>query len=250
MSGQDQVGPIDPGSRRDRRKMRQQVRRQACDAAWQAFPDLEGNHLAIRLTAGRWAVSTRDGERVLARINEGKKSPRLAPRSVRPVVVLRTVREVRITDGPVYRSKSRWGWLSDRTLVSPDRFFLDANSGQPAIKVVSFHVDRKARGTVHVLSQAGAIDVGPHIWRFPVEATNAENAVMTAVDDLGKKMMRFRRTPALKDSSTWYARVVGDDAGIDIVLSPGLKPNPELLLIASVASPWIITYFYMPTPVQ
>jgi hypothetical protein len=243
MSGQDRVGgPIDPGSRRDRRKMRKQVRRQARDAAWHAFPELEGTHLTIRLTAGGWAVSTRDGERLLATIEGGKRSLRLAPRSFRDVEVLRTVCEVRITDGPVYRSKS--GWLSERFLVGPDRFFVDADSGEPAIKVVSRHFERKAAGRVHVLSQAGAIDVGPHIWRFPVEATNAENAVMTAVDDLGKTMMHFRRTPGLKESLIWLSRVVSDDAGIDIVLSPGLQCSPELLLITSVV-PWIITYFYV-----
>jgi hypothetical protein len=81
-----------------------------------------------------------------------------------------------------------------------------------------------------------------------VEATRAENAVMTAVDDLGKTVMRFRRTPALKESLILRTRVVGDEAGIDIVLSPGLKPSSELLLIASVASPWMITYFHSPPP--
>jgi hypothetical protein len=32
-------------------------------------------------------------------------------------------------------------------------------------------------------------------------------------------------------------------AGIDIVLSPPLKLTPELLLIAAVASPCLITFF-------
>jgi hypothetical protein len=31
--------------------------------------------------------------------------------------------------------------------------------------------------------------------------------------------------------------------GTEIVLSPGLKAVPELLLIAVVASPWILSYF-------
>jgi hypothetical protein len=186
----------------------------------------------IRPTAVGWAVSTRDGQRLLATINGRRKS-------------LGDPREVHVTDGPVYRAaKTRWGWLSyEFHAWYSRRLFVDADSGEPAIKVVGFHFKRSADGTVQVLSQADAIDVGPRIWRFPVQATNDENAVMTAVDDLGNTVMRFRRTPALKDWVVHPRRAVGSDAGIDIVLSPGLQPSPELLLIASVASHWMITYF-------
>jgi hypothetical protein len=72
---------------------------------------------------------------------------------------------------------------------------------------------------------------------------------MTAVDDLGETIMRFRRTPGLKESAMRDTRVVGADAGIDIVLSPGSKPSPELLLIAAVASSWMITYFMSAPPI-
>jgi hypothetical protein len=178
------------------------------------------------------AIATRAGENVLATIHEGVK---LARRSVRQAEVLRYVHEVRVTDGPIYRSKSRWWWLSNR-------FFVDADSGEPAIKEISWLHNHKAEGTVQVLSQPTATEVRPQIWQFPVEQTEPENAVITAVDDAGKTRMRFRRTPALKQGIR-HARVVGDDAGIDIVLSPGLKPSPELLLIAGVAAQWMITYF-------
>jgi hypothetical protein len=231
VSGQDQLGvPIDPESRRDRRKRRQQD----CDAAWQAFPDLEGTHWTIRLTDGRWAIATRDGEKSLATINGGKRSLRPGSRSARQVDVLRSVREVHVVHGAVYRSKSRWWYLASR-------FFVDVDSGEPVIKEFLWHHNREALGSVQV--RAGEMAVRPQNWRFPVEETTPDNAVMTAVDDLGNVKMRFRRTLALREGLISRTRVVGDDAGIDIVLSPDLKPSPIVLLIAAVASQWMITYF-------
>jgi hypothetical protein len=239
-SGQNRPGvPTDSEST----KAGIESRKQAYAAAWEAFPDLEGTHWTIRLTEGRWAIATRDEQKLLATINEGKKSMRPATRSVRHVYVLRDISEVGITDGPVYREQ----WRGPR--FHRQRFFVDAYSDQPVIKVPTRHFDHRDTGQIHVLSQPSSIDDGPQIWRFPLEGTKPENAVMTAVDDLGETMMRFRRTPGLKESVMRDTRVVGADAGIDIGLSPGSKPSPELLLIAAVASSWMITYFMSAPPI-
>jgi hypothetical protein len=228
MPGQEPLGvPIGPESRRDQRKRR----RDLCDATWQAFPDLGGTHWTIRLTAVRWVLATRDGEKLLATINDP------APWSIRGKV-LRSVSDVRIADGPVYRSQWR-----RRSWFRWERFFVDAESGAHCLKLVGRHLAHNASGTVHVFGEPSPTEAGAHVWRFPVAETKAKNALMTAVDDLGNTIMRFRRTPELKAMAGLGSRIVSDDAGIDVCLSPGLKPNPQLLLIAAVASPWMITYF-------
>jgi hypothetical protein len=194
--------------------------------------------LTIRLTGGRWAVSTRDEEKLLATINEGTRKPLMpASRSVRQAEGLRWVRKVSITHGPVYQSQLRGRWFRW------GRFFVDADSGEPAVKIVGSHNNRTAGGRVQVLSRPSPYRAGPEIWQFPVEGIQLKSAVMTAVDDRGNAMMRFRRTASLKGRIIGRTRVVGDDAGIDVVLSPGLRPSSELVLIASVASPWMISYF-------
>jgi hypothetical protein len=101
-------------------------------------------------------------------------------------------------------------------------------------------VGAKAKATVRLLGEPGSTEVSPHIWRFPVEATKPENAIMTAVDDLGNAMMRFRRAPPLRQGI--FGNRVGY-SGTQIVLSPGVEVRPELFLIAAVTSPFLIKYF-------
>jgi hypothetical protein len=210
---------VDGESRKDRRDRR----KEACDAAWQAFPELHGRHWAIRLAEDRWAVLTSEGA-TLATINEGMKSTRM--------VAFRSIREVRVSGGPVYHRR-RSG-----VLLRSKRHFIEADSGIPVLRTLGQHWDRRAFGKIELLTDESQAAVGTQLLRFPVEATKPQNALMRAVDNSDRTILTFRRPVALKQLVK-----VPEDAGIDIAVSPSVQPTSELLLIAAVASPWIVTFF-------
>jgi hypothetical protein len=210
-------------------------------AAWQGFPELEGTHWAVRPVERDMALVTRDGGKLLATIGESRE--RKIPENDGVLIMLRLtgIEEIRIAEGLLYRGQ-RLGGRS-----STARQFVEADSGLPILIIAGRSSDRADFGTLQLLGEGGQRAVGSEFLRFTVEGTKPENALMRAADDSGRTILRFRLALSVGDHPGLWRRLLGsfpqNFRGTEIVLSPSLEAVPELLLIAGVASPWLIGYF-------
>ena len=90
---------------------------------------------------------------------------------------------------------------------------------------------------LHVYEQAGAcITFGEQRWlRFPVRGTQRTNAIMTAVDQAGNKIARYRLVGGKR---RWKE--------IEITMHVGQLLADELVLAIALSAPWLSSYFSHP----
>jgi hypothetical protein len=90
-------------------------------------------------------------------------------------------------------------------------------------------------GGRHIQLSAGAYIKFPgQRWlRFPVRGTARGNAIMTAVDQAGKKVARYRL--ARTKRSSWVTT--------EIAVHPSQLLTDELALVIAVSAPWLASYF-------
>jgi hypothetical protein len=93
------------------------------------------------------------------------------------------------------------------------------------------------KGGRHLTYHAGAYIKFPgHRWlRFPVRGTGISDAIMTAVDQAGNKVARYRVAP--DDSSVWT---------VEISVHPAQQLTDELTLAIAVSAPFLHSYFRAP----
>jgi hypothetical protein len=72
--------------------------------------------------------------------------------------------------------------------------------------------------------------------RFLVRGTSRKNAVMTAVDQAGNKVARYRNT---RLPPTGYA--------VEITVHPDRQLTDELVLAVAISAPWLVSYFAYPS---
>jgi hypothetical protein len=65
---------------------------------------------------------------------------------------------------------------------------------------------------------------------FPVRGTSRANVIVSAVDESGTSVARFRST------DPWHL-------GVDIMISPTTKLNDDLKLVVALAAPMVVSYF-------
>jgi hypothetical protein len=99
-------------------------------------------------------------------------------------------------------------------------------TGRPALYTSGTHIGRKAGGSVQF--------PGLRWLRFPVRGTHRSNAIMTAADQAGRQVARYRI--AGKGVLTgWRA--------IDITVHPDQRLSDELILTLALTAPWISSFF-------
>jgi DivIVA domain-containing protein len=80
----------------------------------------------------------------------------------------------------------------------------------------------------------GYIKFPGHRWlRFPVRGTRWANAIMTAVDQAGTKVARYRLAPTR----------TGVRMRVEITVHPGQRLTDELTLAIAESAPWLRSYF-------
>ena len=94
------------------------------------------------------------------------------------------------------------------------------------------------RGGRHFNGTAGSYVKFPgQRWlRFPVRGTTRADAIMTAVDQAGNKIARYRL--ARTDSRWWKTT--------EIAVHPGQQLTEELVLAIAVSAPWLSDYLQHP----
>jgi hypothetical protein len=71
--------------------------------------------------------------------------------------------------------------------------------------------------------------------RFLVRGTSRKNAVMTAVDQAGSKVARYRDTRLLPTGT------------VAVTVHPGRQLTDELVLAVAISAPWLVSYFANPS---
>lgn len=82
------------------------------------------------------------------------------------------------------------------------------------------------------------------LWlRFPVRGSCLANAIMTAMDQAGNRVARYRYTSRSGQQKKSLSRSEGS---VDIIVHPGLKLTDELALALALSADWLRTYFAHP----
>jgi DivIVA domain-containing protein len=91
------------------------------------------------------------------------------------------------------------------------------------------------RGGQHFDHSAGSYIKFPgQRWlRFPIRCTARSNAIMTAVDQAGNKVARYR--------------FAGSRKTMEIAIHPDQRLTEELILAIAVSAPWVADYFRRPS---
>ena len=79
--------------------------------------------------------------------------------------------------------------------------------------------------------------------RFPVRGTRQANAIMTAVNQAGNKVARYRMIGTIPRISSL---VPGLWKAIEITVHPGQQLTDELVLALVISAPWLASYFDQP----
>jgi hypothetical protein len=74
--------------------------------------------------------------------------------------------------------------------------------------------------------------------RFLVRGTRQDNAIMTAVDQAGNKVARYRPDAEI---------VARYRQGVEITLHPDNNLTDELVLAIAISAPWLASYFDSPS---
>jgi DivIVA domain-containing protein len=121
---------------------------------------------------------------------------------------------------------------------------------RPARRARAVHADLKLRelldetacpilytsGRNYNLHAEARITFPDQRWlRFPVRGTRRANAIMTAVDQAGNKVARYR----IIGTRLWNA--------IEITVHPGQQLTDELALAITISAPWLSSYFSTPS---
>jgi DivIVA domain-containing protein len=102
-------------------------------------------------------------------------------------------------------------------------------AGTPILYSTGANIYHRARARISFSAQR---------WlRFPVRGTGKANAIMTAVDQAGNKVARYR---IIRRGLANWGNIV------EITVHPGRKLTDELVLAIAVSAPWLGEYFTSP----
>jgi hypothetical protein len=113
-----------------------------------------------------------------------------------------------------------------------------ARTGWPRVAGLTALVDETGRpvlwitGSNYAFKASARITFPDERWlRFLVRGTRERNGIMTAVDQAGNKVIRFRRGGAYRD------------CGTDVVVHPERELTEELVLAIAMSAGWLHDYF-------
>lgn len=171
---------------------------QQCNEAWDQFPELAGTHLKLRQVSSRGWELTRSEDALALASSKGASGAIPA--------------QVEISGATYKRSRTFHIWQSYQ--------WLNVETRASILRGAGLNFDHRAR-------MAMELPDGRR-FRFPVRGTSLANAVMTAVDDKGDRIARFRSARG---------------SGFEVVVAPHVPITTELLLIVAASSPAVFLYF-------
>jgi DivIVA domain-containing protein len=227
---------------RQPRNLRKYLARE-CGNAWHDFGQAPGMHLLWgragrgRLWAARYELRTAEQQTIASRdrrprtVSAGGRSFAYKKTNIRPVdawpqdlagPAARSWRDQTGHFAGKTRSSKTQGWarpvgeLTDETR-KPILYTCGKNFGHRAYACVTFPDQR---------------------WlRFWVRGTESGNAIMTAVDQAGNRVARYRKAPG---DPRWQR------AEVEITVHPDRKLTDELVLTIAISAEWLKSYFSSP----
>jgi DivIVA domain-containing protein len=210
-------------SQRARRKDRVQDQKclaRECADAWRDFGRQPGTQLRLTWT-GRYPRGVMHGELRTAERRTVASARSRWPAWPRPTTI--STRGRTFTWKPVTRSTLP-GIAIIRELLGldPTRELLD-ETGTPILYTSGKNFDFRA---------GACITFSDRRWlRFPVRGTESKNAIMTAVDQAGNKIARYK----VISEGDWLEN--------EITVHPGKQLTSELVLALVISAPWLDEYF-------
>ena len=213
LSGGVGLPPQQPSSKKDRSRTRKDFALD-CAAAWRDFGQVPGTRLTwVRTGANRRELQTSDRQ-TLVSFRRGLVSA--GGRSLK-------VRDVRKADWP---SAARTFNLSPISRDQGASQVVD-EAGLPILYNGGRNFNRSAGAYIKFSDQ--------RLLRFPVRGTDRGNAIMTAVDQAGNMVARYRRLPV----KPWW-----DGKGtVEITVHPEQRLTDDLALAIALSARWLWTYF-------
>jgi hypothetical protein len=119
------------------------------------------------------------------------------------------------------RDNLRWRALNVRELVD--------EAGTPVLYTSGRHFNHSAHANISFPGQR---------WlRFPVRGIGQREAIMTAVDEAGNSVVRYRMIPS--------GRLLTQSI-VEITIHPGWALTDELVLAITISAPWLNSYLSEP----
>lgn len=109
-----------------------------------------------------------------------------------------------------------------------DAELIDPSDGIVVLRVIGRHYGGKSDAVVAFSDQRR--------FRFPILGTGISDEVMTAVDEEGNKVVRYREAKRRTTQTRSAAR-------IEAVVNPALKVTPDLLLLVAISSGFLLTEY-------
>jgi hypothetical protein len=205
---------------------------QACADAWDDFARQPGTRLSwVRTGAWRDELRTADQRAVASRrlwplpetltADRGTFTWREVSRSARPGIAKAISREY-----PYAAAHMRKRQADNQTgNNNPVTCQLLDEAGTPILYAAGVHTSGSAGGCIKFPGQR---------WlRFPVRGTSQADAIMTAVDQEGSKVARYRL--ARSQGRFWKTT--------EITVHPDQRLTDELTLAIAASAPWLSSYF-------
>ena len=206
--------------------------RQECADAWDDFGQQPGTRLSLVPTGARRRELRTAEQQTVAAIRGG-----LLPATLSAGGRTFTLKKVRQSSWPAVAetiSRDRPDAPAHSLERQTDkkgpllRQLLD-EAGTPVLYTVGAHIDRSA---------SACIKFPGHRWlRFPVRGRRGAGAIMTAVDQDGNKVARYRLAPA---KHQWWTDVTNT---VEIIVHPSQRLTEELALVIALSAPFLRSYF-------
>ena len=207
---------------------------QEYEAAWRDFDQQPGTRLSLVPTgAMRHELRTAEQQTVAA---VGDRLGTTTLNAGRRTFTLKRVRSGPGIDGAISRDRPdlpAHTWMSQAGWDAWLSQLLD-ETGTPVLYTGGHHAGLEIGGQHTDRYACGYIKFPGHRWlRFPVRGTRRANAVMTAVDQGGTKVARYRL--ARKESGLRWK--------VGITVHPGQELTDELALALALSAPWLSSFF-------
>jgi DivIVA domain-containing protein len=202
--------------------------KQACADAWRDFGQQPGTQLrGVQTGALRGELRTAERHPIVT-VRRGWRSAtvtvggrtftwRRVARSSRPGIAETISRDRPVAAAHMLERPADY--------QDPLRKQLLDETGIPILYTAGTHIDRSAGGFIKFPGQR---------WlRFPVRGTSRADAIMTAIDQAGNKVARYRLAP--------YE--TGLRKATEITVHPGQQLTDELALAITASAPWLRSYF-------
>jgi hypothetical protein len=114
-----------------------------------------------------------------------------------------------------------------------DAELIDVSNGSTVLRVTGRHYGAQRNTTVHLSPQ--------HRYTFPIIGVGLADEVMTAVDEAGNNVIRYRQAKQRRGRR----HQTRSAAMVEAVVNPAYDVTPDILLLIAMSSGFLLTDYRM-----